>query len=79
MWRDKLGRIAKIYHLFGGKMSFPACGEELTFFFALCYNLINNETHMNWQLTVSGERKGANFIVFADRLGSSICSKIGLL
>ena len=28
---------------------------------------------MNWQLTVSGERKGANFIVFADRLGSSIC------
>ena len=34
---------------------------------------------MNWQLTVSGERKEANFIVFADRLGSSICSKIGLL
>lgn len=75
MWRDKLGRIAKIYHLFDGKMSFPACGEELTFHWALCYNLYNNETHMNWQLTVSGERKGANFIVFADRLGSSICSK----
>ncbi len=34
---------------------------------------------MNWQLTVSGERKGANFIVFADRLGSSICERIELL
>ena len=74
-----LGIFAKIFHLFGGKMSFPACGEELTFKPALCYNLINNETRMNWQLTVSGERRGANFIVFADRLGSSICERIELL
>ncbi len=60
-------------------MSFPACGEELTFQLALCYNQDNNETRMNWQLTVSGERRGANFIVFADRLGSSICERIELL
>ena len=34
---------------------------------------------MNWRLTVSGERKGANLIVYADRLGSSICRRIELL
>ena len=33
---------------------------------------------MSWQLTGREARKGANFIDYADRLGSSIFQRIGL-
>ena len=60
----KLVIMAKNYHFIGRILSFRKERDELTFRWAVCYNVIHNDTGVSWQLTGREARRGANFIVF---------------